>query len=605
MPQIPNTEIESEAVAIVTREKTQWETASVWITEKVAFNMRNLIRQLRKNYWGVFDQQLDPVTGKKKIWVPLTESVVESVVKNIDLDQKDINFRAKKRESIGLTRVVRSIVKNFLDGIFFGEHLDMLERDLAIDGTAVWKTIEAKDENRKQTLQIKKVDLLNCYIDPTAPSIAEAYRFTERALMTPDEIAGMKGWINTKDIEGVTGLSRNDSLLRSIPDTAAKLVDVWELWGYAPNRLMTGNSEDTEDVDLHIVVSGVEAGKPRVHLIENAKKRPYEEAWYTRISGRWYGKGIAEKLLWLQLWINTTVNLRINRQQVAQLGIFKIKKGAGITAQMLSRLVSNGAVTVNNQDDIEQLTVQEPGVTSYRDEESAYQWSQRTTGAFEVAMGEQTPASQTATANAIQNTNAQSQFTLIKEGIGMFLQRWMKRQALPVILKRVKLHEIIRCVGDADELRQLDELIVNKLVADELATINQRAAGGEEAFVDPVQVERARQNALVKLQQTGEDRYIQLLHTLDPSEYDTEVYITNEEIDKGVLSRNLLTLIQLAPEYREELTQDLMDIMGLPFFPKKQQMMGMMQQGMPQEGVMESVTQNPQQVVQQANEVNV
>jgi len=609
-------DIESRAIEIVRKERSSWETATAFITDKVAFNMRNLIRQLRKNYWGVFDQPNDPITGKKKTWVPLTESMVESVVKNIDLDTKDINFRAKNPSAIGLTRCVRSIVKNYLDRMDFGEHLDMFERNLAIDGTAVWKTLERKDEETgKVELQILPVDLLNIYIDPTAPSIKEAYRFTERSLMTAEEIKQMKDWMNTDQVFGKEGVPRVDSMLWGAGTqsfSSNKYVDVWEMWGKVPKSLITGQKDDEQtDVEARIVISGLETGNANLHLLEqNPGVRPYEEAWYTRINGRWYGKGIAEKLMMLQLWMNTTVNLRINRAYIAQLGIFKIKKGSGITPQILQKLVSNGAITVNSQDDIEQLEVQEAGPTSYQDEQSAYDWSQKNTGAFEIVQGDNNPASTSATANAIQNTNAQSQFTLIKEGVGMFLQRWMKRQALPIILKRTTMGEVIRAVGDPDEIRSLDELMVNQLLAKHLTEMNQYAAAGLPAFVNPDQIHQERQNALLKLQQMGEDRYIKLLHNMDPTEYDTEVFVTNEEIDKGVLSQNLLTLAQIAPQYQEEIVQDLMDIMGLPFFPKASQQQPMQpgqpgQPGQPQQpGLPQVPTQKPQQVIQQANTVN-
>ena len=87
--------------------------------------------------------------------------MVNSVVKNIDLDTKDINLRAKKPESVGLTSVARSIIRDSLDGIgqgiseygtSFGEELDMLERNLAIDGTAVWKTMDAVRNGKKETI---------------------------------------------------------------------------------------------------------------------------------------------------------------------------------------------------------------------------------------------------------------------------------------------------------------------------------------------------------------------------------------------------------------------------------------------------------------------
>src|SRR3990167_6259354 len=97
--------LKAKAETLFRDEVSAWEDAQVFITERVSFLMRNVIRQARRNYYGVFETPVDPVTGRKKIYVPLTQSVVEAVVKNIDLDTKDVNLRAKKPAAIALTSI--------------------------------------------------------------------------------------------------------------------------------------------------------------------------------------------------------------------------------------------------------------------------------------------------------------------------------------------------------------------------------------------------------------------------------------------------------------------------------------------------------------------
>ena len=253
----------------------------------------------------------------------------------------------------------------------FGEKLKELGTILSRDGTGVWKTIETKTKDGFKC-DIRIVDLLNTYLDPTSPSIQEAYRFTERAFMYVDEIKGMKDWINTDNLYAAVALPRNDGFFRNQGNTlgTVKGRDVWESYGKYPKYLMTGNTQDTEEIDLHIVVSGIEAGNSRVHLIETYDGlKPYEECWYAKIPGRWHGKGVTEKLMMLQLWINTIVNIRINRSYVQQLGLFTIRRGSGVTPAMISRLGVNGAVVVNSQDDIKQMVMQEASMASYKDED--------------------------------------------------------------------------------------------------------------------------------------------------------------------------------------------------------------------------------------------
>jgi hypothetical protein len=284
------------------------------------------------------------------------------------------------------------------------------------------------------------------------------------------------------------------------------------------------------------------------------------------VSGRWYGKGIAEKVMMLQLWINTISNIRLNRQRVNQLGIFKIKKGSGITPQMLSRLASNGAITVNSIDDIEQFVMQDIPQSAYTEEQNILDIARQVTSAFEAVTGETLPASTGATQIATRNQNATSQFVLIKEGVGMFLQRWIMRHAMPILMKKVKPGDIIRITDDTDELRAWDECVVNKKLADE---VDKMSKNGQ--YIDPAQVEVERQRLMMQLSRSGEHRFVIMEDTVDPTEYDVQVYITNEEIDKGVLTNNLLTALKLAPQYADQIMQQVFDIMGLDFAPSQSQ----------------------------------
>ena len=81
-------------IAKVHKEITQYENEQYWITDKVAFNMREMIKTFRKNYYGIYDDPVDPKTKKEKLWVPLTRLLVDAVRKNVDLDPKDTGFRA-------------------------------------------------------------------------------------------------------------------------------------------------------------------------------------------------------------------------------------------------------------------------------------------------------------------------------------------------------------------------------------------------------------------------------------------------------------------------------------------------------------------------------
>lgn len=588
--QIRDQDIYQKAISIVKGEKARWEVATAFVTDRISFKMRQLIRICRKNYYGIFDVPIDQYTGLEKIWYPLTEINVEAVLSNINIDQKDINFKSLTPDGYGITDITRVAVKHKLSKMYFEQKLNDFERMLCIDGTAVWKTYEEEGK-----LIVKLVDLLNIYIDPTTPSIQEAYRFTERSLMFPEEIQNMKGWYNTANVGYAIpeGLPRTDPYWMNRAtqvNSNVRLLDVYETWGMIPLSLITGNGNDDQiEVQGHIVVSGIDSpGKERVHLIERNNKvdtegnalKPYEEAWYTRVPNRWYGRGVAEKLLTLQIYANIVFNVRINRSRISQLGLFKMKKGAGVTPQQLARLPSNGVVVLNNLDDLEQFEVQEVGESSYRDEDTINNITQRLTSAFNIATGENLPSDTPATTSAIQNQNAQTAFTLIKNGIAGFLTRWMDRHALRIISKELTTGEIVRITSDEEAFSQLIEKVVTYKA---LEALDDSFSKGY--LPSPQEIQMAMQDATEKMRKG--DVFIKLVKDIIAEELETQMYVTNDEINTSVQVQNLMTMLQLAPQYSDQIIQQAADLMGLSPFkavqPQQEQPQGSPQQP-PQQG---------------------
>lgn len=594
-----STDIQARAIGIVRGEKQRWEVATAFVTDRVSFKMRQLIRICRKNYYGIFDVPVDQNTGLEKTWYPLTEINVEAVVKNIDLDQKDINFRSLTPNGYWMTDLTRSAVKKKLSEIYFGQKLDDFERTLAIDGTAVWKTYEEQGK-----LKVVLVDLLNIYIDPTTPSIQEAYRFTERSLMFPEEIKGMKGWMNTDGIEMniVEGLPRTDPYWMNRAtqvNSNVKLLDIYELWGQIPKSLITGvPDDDTEEVQGHIVVSGIDSpGKERVHLIERNLKvdkegnalKPYEECWYTRVPNRWYGRGISEKLLTLQIYANIVFNVRINRSRISQLGIFKMKKGSGVTPQMLARLPSNGVVQLNNLADLEQMVVEEVGESSYKDEDIINTISQRLTNAFNPTTGEPLPGDTSATEASLQNQNGKAGFGIIKDSVGGFLERWMDRHAMKIIAKELTTGEIIRIENDEDNFHELVDRVLHDKAIEAMKT------SFEAGYVpSPQEVAREMDAAAAKFKKNH--MFIKLVKDIMAEELETKVFVTNEEMDVSITIQNLMNMMQVAPEYRDQIISQVTDLMGLsPFKQPNPQQMAMAQQGGKPQGAPQGQGQQMQQ----------
>jgi len=570
--------LEREAITIVNEHISKYEDPQVFITEHVSFSIRPLTRVLRKNYYGVFDNPIDKATGRKKIWVPLTMTMCDGVTKNSDIDTKDATFTSRNRNGQAATEITRATVRRELDDTYFGQDLDMAIRTLSVDPTIVWKLTPYK-KNRKTHINRQQIDILNVYIDPSAKSLQEV-DFAERALMTKKEMEKMTDWINVDKAVEQENLSRFDDISKSTVSTG-KMVEVYEFYGMIPKILITGKKKDRKEmVDGRIVTSG--SGESAVlHFIEqNTQKdklgniiKPYEEGWYTKLPWSWYGISPAWKVLDLQEYVNATVNIRINRNTVAQYGIFKMKEGAGIRQKDFARLGSNGVIKVRDMNDLEQFQVQEVGPGSYRDEEIAKQWASEVTSAFDIVRGAPSPSSATATAQAIEDRNSKSAFLLIKDSIGFFLVKVIDRHYLPHVPKMVKENGTVRIYGDIDNIEELRERVLSYLAMQELEKTN--VVPTQQELDDVI-------SSLEKKLRADHNLFIDAVDDIIISSLDTKISFTNEEMDNAIIARNIIDMMRIVPpEYQKPMVEQVFDLFGLerPRIKEQPQLPAGMEQG--------------------------
>ena len=547
-------------IAEVMQEVEKYEKEQFWITDKVAFNMRELIKQCRKNYWGIYDNPKDPVTKQDKMWVPLTQTLVDAVRKGINFGPKDVRFRSNRTSFSNVTHLVRGMVHRWLSRNYFNYKIDQAVFTAAVDGTEVWKTFYQDGK-----VITKDVDLLNIYIDPTADSIQDAYRFTERLLQTKGEVAAMD-WENTDEFVTQEDLEKDGE---STTRKQGEYGDVYESWGLFPKALVDAangievEEDDGTEIEAHIVISGIDTGKTIFHLAEENNNRdhegnivkPYEELWYVKVPGRWYGKGVAETVIPLQEWINTIINLRIKKNTVAQLGLLKIRRGAKVTQQMLQNLVAKGVIELADpQNDLDNLRVDEAGESSYRDEQVARGWAQDVTAVFDASLGDM-PASTSATGAVIQDRQQRSAYQLIAESVEYFVQRWIDRHFLAYTPQMIKQAGVVTIFNEFENIDRIRENVVATIAMKEL---NKRTVAPSAA-----EVEDALRRAERKLEDQ-KDLFVDVVEDIVVKGLETEVFMTNAEIDVAVTVRNLLELRNgLPPDAANDMTAQALDLPGL------------------------------------------
>ncbi len=545
------TPAEEKVTTFVQKNYASMKDQLAFVTERVAFDMVNIVKRARKNYYGIFDVQNDTVTGLEKYWMPLTETIVETVRKTVDIDSKNFQIYTKNQVLPGWAKIQQHVFYDKLRRIRWGPKLNDIIARAIVDGTGVLKACKEWDPKLKKWVRVPQaVDRLNFLCDMSADWLTDAPVKLERFIMTPDEFKTYdKVWDNVQYAVPVKDVSRVDDLQAGGQSALAftrqetPYVVGFEAWGKLPLDILTGNEADRMEVfDGHAVVSGISGIKGTnvvVHLVEKNPDpfglAPYQEIRMRKCPNRWDGRGVPEQLFGAQEYGNMVVNLRKNNAQILQNGLFKAKIGRGITSEVVAQAVAGGIIPVYDMDDLESLPVQDVRQSSYLDEDRITGWAQRQTFASDAVQGAAQPASIAATTATIQDRNSRNAFDLIDEEFGMAFSQFFENFILPYLPEEYDAEETIRITGDASDLATLDEAYVNHVVNGQVLDYVKEHV----SVPTPDVVEREKKRALDKLRRMGRNRWLKLTKELNDQEYGLEVVVVNERIDRALIVQQL------------------------------------------------------------------
>ena len=549
----PN-ELEAEAIRLFNAERSSWQDGAAFVTDKDQYIMRNVVKKARKNYFGIFNNPIDPINNRHKIFIPLTEWTVDTMLKNIDIDTKDIDVKAKNSSSFFAAQLYRFILKKKLDDIEFGETLNRLLRGATIDGTGFLKAYELNNK-----LVVDVVDRMNLVYDPSVRSLDESSGIQERFVMPLPKFMDLK-LPNSEFVKGSTNIDRvgTDDNTGSNTTTEIPYVEVFERYGYLPKFTITGEEED-KDVYVYTktTISGINDNSI-VHKIEEIKDHPFGDFKLKEVPNRMDGRGVPEMLFDIQAYLNETVNLRMNKARVVQMGLFKIR--GNVTPQQFRKLFSTSAIKLDENSDIDRLETGSIDQSSYNDEEKAYQWGTRVTG---TTQEDEIAGNRPATNALIQQQGVSKGYNLRMEGLFINLAKFIEKKMIPIINKELTKEEIVRITGDQDSLKEIDMKLVKNKVFNDINNMPTR----ERIAVTPEIMAQMIEKEMEALSEMGDSRYIEMTKEIFDPEYNIEISVGDEEMNKAVIAQSLTSVMGILAQNgmpTKDVMKELFDTLGLP-----------------------------------------
>ena len=293
--------IESEIEDYITKE--------VDISDGVKFSQYKLNKRISLYQNQVYPKGKVDSQGDYKYWFDIINPRVNSEIKNIDFDTKDVSvYSDGKNDALAILLTNLELSKWFKDNNKGEEFNDDIE-DFSSWGNIVWKKVKEGYE---------KVDLRNFYVLNQSAKTLDESDVIERHLLSQSDLRAKAGtWENVEEVIKTCGnktFSKTEKSSKT--DSSSPFYEIYERNGEISEKELNslnekeGGSEE-KYVLAKVIIAGLkkgEKGGKYVLFAEEIDKKPYKEAHRGKYEGRWFRKGLYEILFDCQTRANQIGN---------------------------------------------------------------------------------------------------------------------------------------------------------------------------------------------------------------------------------------------------------------------------------------------------------
>lgn len=552
----------------------------VRITEGYFFSQQETIKRINLYSAGQFLNGSEDEFGEK-VFYDIVTPAVRNFAKNIDLDTKDINFRATNGQDYFKSWVYRRRAKNWMRDTGVARKLNELADKLTGMGTVLLKKVPSKEI-------FKVVDLRNFACDPTAKSIAEGWAI-ETLYYTPTELEGMKksGW-NAAAIDNAIknfldfrreNYVGEDDVNQEYGD--AQYIKVREVRGHFPAYLLdeAGESDDATPVLSYFAVimpneSGQEKGKANKKAIKFKKAKqglelfksritsmPYKEVHFRRIDGRWLGRGIYEECFPAQEMKNSQVNWLLVAMRISQLILFQTRNNT-VLSNVITDL-KNGDILKFAEGNGDPLSRVDTRITDNASNQTLArevgQLVASLSNSYEVTTGENLPSGTPYSLGALQDRNADKLFDRVREDFGILIKEVVDEWVLPELEKEMTKKGVLE-ITDKDDLAYIQE---NMIKANVWNSIKKMLFMGKRPTLEQVTLV---EDFITTRSKEPKAIFLDIQEDFLKFDKRVETVVTNEN-ESPALMQSLTTIMQTVAQQPQILEmpafQRILDIVGI------------------------------------------
>ncbi len=505
----------------IRKELENYKTGTVEITEGHEFSQSKLVRRIM-----LFKNQTYP-NGKKdsqgnyKFWFDIISPRVDSEIKNIDFDTKDITLFTESKTDTVKNIIANAALKEYLRKSGQAAKLNDVVEQGTEWGNVVWKKIEN---------DYKIIDLTRLYVlNQTAETLQDS-DVIEADVLTQSELRKKKMWKNVDELLNATSVQDKKTspefyiYERNGEITTKEYYEAKELQG----------GDENEYIMAKVIAGGTEKENPTTILYcEEISETPYKEYHRGKFCGRWFRLGMYETLFDIQVRANEIGNQIAQGLKWSSKTIFRSKDR--VIAQNVLTDLQNGDIV--KSEDLSQVNTRMIGLDQLiADWNRLMELADKLANSYEVVTGETLPSGTPFSLGNMMNINANKLFDYIREKLGIAFEDVLNEWIVPDLLKELKTKDIIRLTGDDKFLNQYYEELIKAWYVRNLVNLppHSEEAGGalKEAKLKEM---KKNKEAMVKLEK---GIWIDYLPRVD-------VNITGENFNLGAEMETLKTFVTL------------------------------------------------------------
>ena len=450
----------------IQQELENYISESVEITPGYTFNQNKLCRRILLYKNGIYPTGKYDSQGNYKYYFDVISPRVDSEVKNIDFDTKDIVLFSDAGNDAGRLLISNARLKSFLRETGEAAKLNEAVERGSEWGNVVWKKIKGG----YKLMELNKIYVLN-----TIAESLEDSDVIEMEIMTASDLRKkIDVWLKVEDLITLGSAKGRKK---------ASEFYIYERNGEVSEREYNEvkgqkGGDENKFYLAKVIVGGIDKDKP-THLLfcDYLNKKPYKEYHRGKYSGRWMRVGVYEMLFDIQTRANEIGNQIARGLEWASKKIFR--SSDKIFAQNILTDLQNGDIVKST--DLQAIDTRMEGFDQLiADWNRLMQIADKLANSFEVVTGESLPSGTPFKLGDMLNVNANKLFDFIREKLGIAFQEVIQEWILPDLLKDLKAKDVLKLTADSGFLERYYAMVIEDWYLSNLLAFPPHS--GEEAL---------------------------------------------------------------------------------------------------------------------------